>query len=234
MVGMRNCQNRKTATPNAAVSYCRASTAGQVDHGVSIPAQRAQLQAEAQRRGWTIVADFADEAISGSKAVSARPGLTAAVEAIEAGQASILLVHKSDRAARSLRTLLDLIDRVERAGGAIVAADGTIDTSTAPGRFTTQIMGGVAELERALISERTKAALAHKRSQGIRLGRPSVLDPDVLARIVAERAAGAGFSAIARGLNDDAVPTARGGTKWFPATVARVLEGQDAAALRAA
>ena len=156
----------RTAPAGTVVSYTRVSTDEQVSSGAGLDAQRAAIDGEAARRGWTIVASYTDEGVSGSRSVDQRPGLTYAVETIEAGHASVLIVSKSDRVARSLRTLLDVVDRVERAGGIVVAVDGTIDTSSAAGRFQTQIMGGVAELERALISDRTKAALAVRRAQG--------------------------------------------------------------------
>lgn len=95
-------------------------------------------------------------------------------------------------------------------------------------------MGGVAELERALISDRTKAALAVKRAQGVRLGRPSQIPAEVVERIVAAKARGGSLRVIAAELTADAVPTARGGTRWSPATIQTVLKGQDAARIRAA
>jgi DNA invertase Pin-like site-specific DNA recombinase len=95
----------------------------------------------------------------------------------------------------------------------------------------TQVLAVFAELERKLIGQRTRDALAVKRAQGVRLGRPSVLPPSVVARIVAEHRGGASWSAIARGLNADGVATAQGGAKWYPATVRTVAMGQDAAKL---
>ena len=61
--------------------------------------------------------------------------------------------------------------------------------------------------------------LAVKRLQGVRLGRPPTLPSDVVERIVIAREAGDTWSAIARRLNDDSVPTAQGGRQWYPATV---------------
>jgi hypothetical protein len=77
-------------------------------------------------------------------------------------------------------------------------------------------------------TDSTKDALAVKRAQGVRPGRPSTLAPELVERIVRERQAGASLSAIASSLADEFVPTAHGG-KWWPATVRRVLAGQDAA-----
>jgi len=224
---------RRRAPADTAVAYIRVSTDEQVNSGAGLEAQRAAILGEAQRRGWSIVEWHSDEGISGSKDVRHRPGLAASIAAVEQGAAAAVMVAKSDRVARSLRTLLNVVDRVEHAGGVVVAVDGTIDTSSAAGRFQTQIMGGVAELERALISDRTKAALAVKRAQGVRLGRPSSIPAEVVSRIVEARQRGASLRTIAAELTADAVPTVRGGTAWSGSTVQGVLAGQDAARLLA-
>ncbi len=212
----------QTAPAGTVAAYIRVSTEEQAASGAGLDAQRAAIAAECERRDWTVVAWHADEGISGGKALDARPGLTAALGEVQSATAAVLMVAKSDRLARSLPTLLDVLDRTERAGGVVVAVDGTVDTSTAAGRFTTQIMGSVAELERGLISDRTKAALAVRKAQGVRLGRPTTVPPSVVARIASERAAGATWAAIADGLNADGTPTGQGGSKWFPNTVARI------------
>ena len=80
------------------------------------------------------------------------------------------------------------------------------------------------------MSQRTKDALAVKRAQGVRLGRPSTLPPEVVERIVRERREGSSLSAIADGLVADGVSTAQGGATWWPATIRKVLAGQDASA----
>lgn len=223
----------RTAPAGTAVAYIRVSTDEQVASGAGLEAQRAAITIEAERRGWTTVEWHSDEGISGAKDVHQRPGLAASIAAVEQGAASAVLVAKSDRIARSLRTLLNVVDRVERAGGSVVSVDGTIDTSTAAGRFTTSVMGGVAELERALISDRTKAALAVRKAQGVRLGRPSSLSSEIVAGIAADRAAGHSYQRIADRLNNSKIATAQGGARWYPATVRKVLAGQDAARLRA-
>lgn len=88
-------------------------------------------------------------------------------------------------------------------------------------------MGSAAQWERRIISQRTKDALAVRRAQGVRLGRPSTLSAALVERIVRENSDGASLSAIARRLTEESVPTAHGGT-WWPATVRKVLLGQDA------
>ena len=80
-----------------------------------------------------------------------------------------------------------------------------------------------APLERGLISQRTRAALALKRSQGVRLGRPPTMSQYVIDRIRRERTAGKSLAAIANGLNADRIPTAQGGRRWYPATIRYTL-----------
>ena len=97
-----------------------------------------------------------------------------------------------------------------------------VDTTTPQGAAMAQVLAVFAELERRLIGQRTRDALAVKKAQGVRLGRPPVLPAEVVARVIAERKAGAGWSTIARGLDADSVPTAQGGARWYPATVRAV------------
>ena len=102
-----------------------------------------------------------------------------------------------------------------------------------PTRTTKHAVAALAvfsQLEQRLICE----ALAVKKAQGVRLGRPSALPREVVARIVAAKAGGASLRTIAAELTADAVPTAQGGAKWHASTVKAVLDGQDAAEVRAA
>src|SRR5689334_15839444 len=84
-------------------------------------------------------------------------------------------------------------------------------------------IGTAAQLERRMIGQRTKDGLAAARSKGVRLGRPRSLPDAVADRVFGLRAEGATLAAIADRLNDEGVPTARGGTRWHPATVRAVL-----------
>ena len=114
-------------------------------------------------------------------------------------------------------------------GWGLILLDIDVDTSSPNGEFMLNVMGSAAQWERRIISQRTKDALAVKRAQGVRLGRPSTLSRELVERIVRERRAGASLSAIADALTDEGVPTAHGGARWWPATVRKVLAGQDAA-----
>jgi DNA invertase Pin-like site-specific DNA recombinase len=86
------------------------------------------------------------------------------------------------------------------------------------------VLVSFAQVERGLHSQRIRQALAAKRAQGVRLGRPPTMSSYALARIQQERAAGTSLAAIANGLNADRVPTAQGGARWYPATVRYTLK----------
>ena len=88
------------------------------------------------------------------------------------------------------------------------------------------VLATFAQFERRIISQRTKDALAIKRAQGVRLGRPRQLPDTIIGRIVQQREAGRTLSAIAEDLNDEGVPTAQGGAQWWPSTVRAVLRSQ--------
>jgi DNA invertase Pin-like site-specific DNA recombinase len=77
--------------------------------------------------------------------------------------------------------------------------------------------------ERRLHSQQIRQALARKRAQGVRLGRPPSMDTYAIKRIQREHAAGKSLSTIANGLNTDRIPTAQDGRQWYPATIRHTL-----------
>ncbi len=112
-----------------------------------------------------------------------------------------------------------------RTGGwALVILDLGVDTTTPSGEMVANVMATFAQFERRLIGQRTKDALAVKKAQGVKLGRPRVLDEALRARIVEERGTGRTLAAIAEGLMADGVATAQGGQRWYPSTVKAVAE----------
>ena len=106
---------------------------------------------------------------------------------------------------------------------ALVALDCAVDTTTPAGEAMANVLATFAQFERRLIGQRTREALAAKRASGVRLGRPLSLPTAVRERITAERNAGRSLAAIAELLNDEQVPTAQGGQRWWPSTVRAVL-----------
>jgi len=215
------------ADPSAVVGYIRVSTDEQADSGLGLAAQRAAIEAECARRGWILIAVHED-ALSG-KTLN-RPGMAAALADVEGGRASTIVVAKLDRLSRSLVDFASLMTRAQADRWNLVALDLGIDLTTAAGEFMANVMASAAQWERRIIGQRTREALAVKRAQGVRLGRPVLLAPEVAARIVAAHEGGAGWSAIARDLNADAVPTAHGGARWHASTVRAIVLAHEGTA----
>ena len=205
------------------IAYTRVSTSEQADSGAGLEAQRAAILAEAQRRGWAECdVDFIQDAGYSGRDLD-RPGIAAALDALRHHRAEALVVAKLDRLSRSLLDFAGVMDRASREHWGLIAIDVGVDTSTPAGEAMAGMLATFSQLERRLIGERTKAALAVKKSQGVRLGRPRLIPEAIVARIVAERSSGATLRAIADRLNDDEVPTAMGGRRWHVSTVQGVL-----------
>jgi DNA invertase Pin-like site-specific DNA recombinase len=116
----------------------------------------------------------------------------------------------------------DVLDRSRRNAWALVALDlSGIDTTTPSGQMFAGMSSVFASFERALISERTKAALAVKRAQGVRLGRPRTVTDDARARIVQLRGDGLAWRAVADAMTAEGWPTGHGGT-WLANTARRI------------
>src|SRR5437764_11068201 len=105
--------------------------------------------------------------------------------------------------------------KAQAQGWALVALDCAVDTTTPAGEAMAHVLATFAQFERRLIGQRTREALAARRAQGAKLGRPRQLDAGVRRRIVRERDRGRSFRAIAESLNADEIPTAHGGVRWY-------------------
>jgi DNA invertase Pin-like site-specific DNA recombinase len=131
-----------------------------------------------------------------------------------------------DRLSRSLLDFTTIMSVAQKQGWALIALDCPVDPSTPAGEAMVSVMATFSQLERRLLAQRTREALAVKRAQGVKLGRPRVLSEEVVRRIVEARRAGMSFRAIADDLNADQVPTAQGGREWYASTVRAVLRSQ--------
>jgi hypothetical protein len=129
------------------------------------------------------------------------------LRAIRAGET--LVVVRLDRLARSVSHLLAVIEQLEAAGAHFRSLRDPIDTSTPQGMFSLQVLGAVAQLERALIAERTKSGLRAARARGRVGGNPGLRagDPDAIRKLRASRDA-AHLEDVLAGL-DAWLPTVR-------------------------
>jgi DNA invertase Pin-like site-specific DNA recombinase len=212
---------RRQAGEVNVIGYVRVSTDEQADKGAGLEAQRIAIRTEAERRGWTLVAMY-DDAASG-KSTNGRGGLTAALIAVESGGADGLVVAKLDRLIRSLADFSALMERSRKRGWELVVLDLNVDTTTPTGEAMANMLAVFAQWERRVIGQRTREGLAVKRAQGVRLGRPCTLDPEVRTRIKNMNATGKSRAAIARTLNAEGIPTAHGGKRWYGSSVLSVL-----------
>ncbi len=205
------------------VGYTRVSTDEQASSGLGLKAQRTLIEAECERRGWELVQVFEDAGASG-KAVSGRPALAKALWAVRGGDSGALVVAKLDRLSRSLLDFASLMEGARKEGWALVILDLGVDTTTPSGEMIANVMATFAQFERRLIGQRTKDALAVKKREGVKLGRPVMVDEVVVKRIARERRRGRSLREIADGLNVEGVSTAHGGSKWHASTVKAVIE----------
>lgn len=149
--------------------YARVSTLNGQDVGL----QLGELRQVAGQRGWDVVAEFCDEGVSGAK--TDRPELDRMLEQARAGRFDLVAIWKLDRLARSVVHLLHVADSLNAWGvGLVSVRDAHVDTTTPAGRFTLQILGAVAELERSLIRERVIAGVRRAQAAGKHCGRPRV------------------------------------------------------------
>ncbi len=216
------------------VAYYRVSTSRQGKSGLGLDAQREAVKAYLNGGDWSIVAEFT-EIESGKR--SDRPELELALAAARLHRAA-LIVSKVDRLTRSVAFLSRLLE----AGVDVRFAD-LPEIEGCTGRFMLQQMCAVAELEAGMISKRTKDALARSKkklggNRGVIPGRKMrEASRKALQAIADQRAADIGptikelqeagatsLRAIAAGLNDRGIPTARGSGKWSAVQVQRVLE----------
>jgi DNA invertase Pin-like site-specific DNA recombinase len=152
-----------------------------------------------------------------------RPALQEALRVLDGGDASALVVAKLDRLSRSLLDFTGLMAKATRQQWALIALDVAVDTSTPTGEAMANMVATFAQLERRLISQRTREALAMKKAAGVRLGRPPTVPKAIVRRIQRQRARGDTLRAIADSLNRDQVATAQGGAQWYAATVRGIL-----------
>lgn len=169
---------------------------------VSTQEQTADPQLDALRRYAVArgadVGEYVDHGASGARA--RRPALDALLAAARRREVDALAVVKLDRLARSVRHLTSLGAELEALGVDLIVLDQGIDTSTPAGRLLFHVLASIAEFERDLIRDRTRAGVAAARRRGTRLGRRPKLEPRIVRRIRRMRGQGHSMRAIAEQL----------------------------------
>lgn len=220
----------------SAIGYARVSTAEQVN-GFGLDVQEASIRDYCRRHRLRLVRIARDEGLSGSNGLDTRTGLAGALADLEAKRADVLLVMKLDRLARDLVLQETTIQRLRAAGGDVVSTtepemEGDDHTRT----LVRQVLGAIAQYERAVIRSRMADGKAEKgRRGGYVGGRPPfgyravdrALVPDereqeVIALARRLRDAGMSTRQIAQGLNEGGHRT-KAGSAWGPMQVARLF-----------
>jgi DNA invertase Pin-like site-specific DNA recombinase len=162
--------------------YARVSTL----HGQQDPEmQLSELREYVIRRGLSIHEEYVDQGVSGSK--ESRPALNRLMEDAQKCRFDAVLVWKIDRFGRSLKHLVNSLADLSAYGIAFISLRDNLDLSTPSGRLMFQIIGAMAEFERALIQERVKAGLRNARAKGKRIGRPRhEVDSSMVLKLRAE------------------------------------------------
>lgn len=211
------------------IAYYRVSTDRQGRSGLGVEAQREAVTRYLNGGDWQLLNEFVE--VESGKRDDNRPQLAAALAACRKHKAT-LVIAKLDRLSRNMAFIANMMDsKVE-----FVAVDQPFAT-----RLTLHILAAVAEHERGMISERTKAALAAKKAQGVKLGNRTNLaeaqakggeamkrEADRFAANIMpvieqiNRAGVTSYNGIAKALNDRGVKTAKGGT-WAAATVRNIM-----------
>jgi site-specific DNA recombinase len=207
---MKARQRSREGDPGKAIAYVRVSTS---DQHLGPEAQRAAIDAWANRAGVLVISWHVDHGVSGGSDLDDRPGLVAALAELSIHGAGVLVVAKRDRLARDVYIAATIERAVARGGARVVGADGTANGDTPADAFMRSILDAAAAYERALIRARTKAALTVKKARGESTGTPPYgfrvgpdgkkLEPDpqeqaILHELRAVRASGTPYRAVIR------------------------------------
>jgi DNA invertase Pin-like site-specific DNA recombinase len=190
-----------------------------------VEAQRAALAQFAGRENFEIVAEYTEvETGKGSDALDKRPQLAAALKAAKRLKAPIA-VAKLDRLSRDVHFISGLMS--QRVPFIVAALGRDVDP------FMLHIYAALAQKERAMISERTKSALAAAKARGVKLGTSRIASDaskaaaaarDAAVRPIFEEMRGASLREVARTLTERQIEAPRGGTTWNQVTVMRAMK----------
>jgi site-specific DNA recombinase len=217
-----------------AIGYVRVSTEEQAKEGISLENQRAKIQAYCRLHDFELD-DIIEDAGKSGKDLN-REGVQAIIKRIQDREIDAVIVYKLDRLSRRVIDTLNLIELMKRHKVVFHSITDNIDTKTAMGKFFLNIMASLAQMERDLISERTKDALWMKIIKNERAGQIPYgweLAPDgkaltakedeqeVIQLIRNRKDKGLGYRAICRELEGCGYKPA--GRLWHPQTIKNIL-----------
>jgi len=236
-------QISKNIPSNIAVGYCRVSTREQADDGVSLDAQKDRITEFASSKGLVLHQILSEDGVSGSVPLKERPQGSLIFKHIKENNVRLVIATKLDRLFRDALDCLAMVKEWEKQGVKVLLLDMGVDFSTPTGKAFLTNAASFAELERNLISERTKDGLEQVKKEGVRLGgeswgwkRIDSMDEkgrfkqvvvqeelEVIIKIKSLRDTGHTFQSICDILFAEGVKTKKGG-KWWPMTVKKICE----------
>lgn len=174
--------------------YVRVSTDSQ-----TVENQLLELRAAGARLGWNIVAEFADEGISGAKGRDQRPAYDALLKGVARREFDLVASWAVDRLGRSLRDLVLFLDELQHRGVDLYLHQQGLNTSTPAGRALFGMLSVFSDFERSMITARVKTGIARYVAAGGRMGRAPA-DPAMIERAKRLLLGGGGIRATARKL----------------------------------
>ncbi len=223
-----------------AIGYVRVSTEDQAKEGVSLDNQKSKIEAYCQLKDLQLSEIIEDAGISAKNLK--RPGVQRVLKLSKKKQIDAVVVYKLDRIFRSTVDALETTKMFEKWGVSFHSIEETLDTQSAMGRFFFTLTAALAEMERRIIGERTKAALSHKRSRNEKTGGDVPYGYDlspagILIKNDSEQKVirlirqldkdGMSLRKICRELEKLEYPTKRGNSIWHPQTISKILKRQD-------
>jgi len=220
-----------------AIGYIRVSTEDQAREGISLDHQRAKIEAYCELKDMELVSIIEDAGIS-AKNLN-RPGAQKIIRLAKRKRVDAVVVYKLDRMFRSTIDALETTQQFDKWGVSFHSIQETLDTKSAMGRFFFTLTAGLAEMERGIIGERTRAALRHKREKGEKTGGDVPFGYDVtgdghLVENLAEQKAirlvrklrlrGCSLRSICKELETMGYTTKTGRTCWNPKTISMILK----------
>ena len=227
---------------NKTIAYIRVSSQRQVDGGNSLEAQKRRIIQLAQFKGLSIAPEdfLIEKGVSAGIPLWERPMGRVLRRKLLSGEYSNLIAMKLDRLFRITTDMLLTVQEVEDMGVRLLIADlggEAIDTSTSTGRFMLTIFGGIAEMERGLISERTQEGMDQLKAQNKRftesifgwdVNEDGMLEPNWYEQDLIDwmdwqiEVNGMSAAAVARSLNSRGITGKRGG-QWQGQSVKRTI-----------
>jgi site-specific DNA recombinase len=223
-----------------AIGYVRVSTEDQAKEGVSLDNQKSKIEAYCQLKDLNLSEIIEDAGLSAKNLK--RPGVQKVLNLARKKQVDAIVVYKLDRIFRSTTDALETTKMFDKWGVSFHSIEETLDTQSAMGRFFFTLTAALAEMERRIIGERTKAALSHKRSRNEKTGGDVPYGYDLtpvgilikndneqkVIRLIRNlNKDGYSLRKICRELEKEGHLTKRGNLVWHPQTISDILKRKD-------